>query len=170
MERWKYLLQDSLINVYYSFVYPYLIYCNHVWGTACKTFMQTIVLLQKRVIRIIAGVNRRYHTDPIFNELKLLKCENINTYLTGRLMLKIYNGDIILFQSFFKKNNEVHKYGTRQIDHYHAPSARTNLGKSALRFHGAIIWNKILKLEIDPKMSEYEFAKTLKNYLLHSKL
>ena len=28
----KYLLKNSLINLYYSFIYPYLIYCNHVLG------------------------------------------------------------------------------------------------------------------------------------------
>ena len=40
-----YLMKETLISLYYSFVYPwlyirdfvYLIYCNHVWGLACKT-------------------------------------------------------------------------------------------------------------------------------------
>ena len=46
----------------------------------------------------------------------------------------IYNGDIILLQSQFKKNKEIHRYGTRQINHYHVSSVKTELGKSALRF------------------------------------
>ena len=81
----KYLMKETLISLYYSFVYPYLIYCNHVWGLACKTYMNTLFLLQKRIIRIIAGVNRRSHTDPIFKGLKLLKCNDISSYLIGRL-------------------------------------------------------------------------------------
>lgn len=28
------LHRDTLKNLYYSFVYPYLIYCNQVWGSA----------------------------------------------------------------------------------------------------------------------------------------
>ena len=37
----KYLMKDSLITLYYSFVYPYLIYCNHVWGLSCQTYIKT---------------------------------------------------------------------------------------------------------------------------------
>ena len=166
----RYLMKETLISLYYSFVYPYLIYCNHVWGLACKTHMNTLFLLQKRIIRIIAGVNRRSHTDPIFKELKLLKCNDINTYLIGRLMHRIYNGDITLLRSYFKKNKEVHQYGTRQINHYHVPPVKTELGKSALRFHGVVIWNKILNLGMDPVMTDYEFSKSLKNHLLQDML
>ena len=162
----RYLMKETLISLYYSFVYPYLIYCNHVWGLACKTHMNTLFLLQKRIIRIIAGVNRGSHTDPIFKELKLLQCNDINTYLIGLLMHRIYNGDITLLQSYLKKNKEVHQYGTRQINHYHVPPVKTELGKSA----GVVIWNKILNLGIDPVMTQYEFSKSLKNYLLQDML
>ena len=86
----KYLMKGTLISLYYSFVYPYLICCNHVWGLACETYMNTLFLLQKRIIRIIAGVNRS-HIDPIFKQVKLLKCNDINAYIIGRLMLRIYN-------------------------------------------------------------------------------
>ena len=162
----KYLMKDSLITLYYSFVYPYLIYCNHVWGLSCQTYIKTLILLQKRIIRIIAGISRRAHTDPIFNQLKLLKCNYINTYLIGRLMYRIHNGNITLFHAYFKKNKEVHQYNTRQTNHYHVPCVKTELGKSALRFHGVLIWNKILNLGMDPKISEYEFSKLLKQYLI----
>ena len=96
--------------------------------------MNTLYLSQKRTIRIIAGVRRRSHTDPIFKELKLLKCSDINTYLISRLMHQIYNGDITLLSSYLKKNNEVHQYGNRQINHYHIPPVNTELGLSALPF------------------------------------
>ena len=33
----KKLYNSSLIILYYSFSYPYFIYCNHVWGNAFKT-------------------------------------------------------------------------------------------------------------------------------------
>ena len=28
----KYLTEDSLLTLYYCFIYPFLIYCNHIWG------------------------------------------------------------------------------------------------------------------------------------------
>ena len=44
----KWLNQDSLISLYYSFIYPYFIYCNHVWGTTCKTYIEPLSVLQKK--------------------------------------------------------------------------------------------------------------------------
>ena len=44
----KYLMKETLISLYHSFVYPYMIYCNHEWGLACKTYMNTLFLLQKK--------------------------------------------------------------------------------------------------------------------------
>ena len=43
----KWLNRDSLISLYYSFIYPYFIYCNHVWGTTSKTNIETLTVLQK---------------------------------------------------------------------------------------------------------------------------
>ena len=62
----KYLNKSTLLELYYSFIYPYLTYCNQVWGLSCKSHMDALVKLQKRAIRIISGVHPRTHTDPLF--------------------------------------------------------------------------------------------------------
>ena len=41
----KVLRNESLKNLYYSFIYPYLIYCNQVWGSACKTNIEPLFIL-----------------------------------------------------------------------------------------------------------------------------
>ena len=99
----KYLLKESLISLYYSFIYPYMIYYNPVWGLACKTHLDCLIKLQKRVIRIIAGVHPRSDTEPLFPKLNLLKCEDINSYLIGRLMFRIRNNEMPIFSKFFYK-------------------------------------------------------------------
>ena len=108
----KYLLKISLINLYYSFIYPYLIYCSHVWGSTCATYLNSLVILQKRVVRIIAGIKPRSPTDHVFKELKLLKCTDINKYLVGRLLYKVYNNDYPLFQAMLVLNKNVHNHNT----------------------------------------------------------
>ena len=35
----KELYKSSLITLYYSFAYPYFIYCNHVWGNTFNTLI-----------------------------------------------------------------------------------------------------------------------------------
>ena len=151
----KYLLKESMIGLYYSFIYPYLIYRNHVWGLACKTHLDYLIKLQKRAIRIIVGVHPRTHTEPLFQKLKLLKCEDINKYLIGRLMFRIQNNELPIFQNFFTRNRDVQFHDTRQKDYFHIPPFKTKLGKSSLRYNGASIWNVILKVGIDTKSSEF---------------
>ena len=104
----KYLNKESLLSLYYSFIYPYFTYCNKVWGNTCKTYLEKIILQQKRAIRIIAGVPRFHSTDLLFTELKLLKFIHINKYLIGRLMFRIYNHELQdLFGDFFTVNREL---------------------------------------------------------------
>ena len=158
-----------MISLYYSFIYPYLTYCNLVWGTACVTHLDKLKFMQKKAVRIIAGVRPGYreHTDPIFKQLKLLKFYDINIFLTARFMFKVYNGSIIeILQQLFVKNNEIHSYSTRQSSEYHYPSAHTELAKRNIRFHGAKIWNDIMKKGIIIDCSEAVFKNTLKTLLL----
>ena len=162
----KYLLKESLISLYYSFIYLYLIYCNHVWGLACKTHLDSLIKLQKRAIKIIVGVHPRTHTEPLFQKLKLLKCEDFNKYLIGRLMFRIQNNELPIFQNFFTRKRDVHFHDTRQKDYLHIPPFKTKLGKASLRYNGASIWNVILKVGIDTKSSEFQFASSLKSEIL----
>ena len=43
-----------------------------VWGAACKTFMNPILILQKRMTRVITFKDRKHHSNPLFLELNLL--------------------------------------------------------------------------------------------------
>ena len=70
--RARHLLCRSLINLYYSFVYPYLIYCIEAWGSACQTHLHPLLLTQKKVIRVITFSPYLAHTDPIFKHLNIL--------------------------------------------------------------------------------------------------
>ena len=48
----KYLNKDTLITLYYSFIYPYLNYANIVWGSSNKTTLVPLVKLQKRLLEL----------------------------------------------------------------------------------------------------------------------
>ena len=162
----KYLLKESLIGLYYSFIYPYMIYCNHVWGLACNTHLDCWIKLQRRVIRTIARVHPRTHTEPLFQILNLLKCEHINKYLIGRLMFRIHSNEMTIFSNCFTKNRDVHSHDTRQKDYFHIPPFKTKLRKASLRHNGASIWNTILRIGINAKSREFQFAKSLKSEIL----
>ena len=43
--------KKSLHNMYYYYIYPYIIYCIRVWGSACQTHL--IIILKKYYIKIL---------------------------------------------------------------------------------------------------------------------
>ena len=143
---------------------------SHSASILCKSYMDALVKLQKRSIRIISGVHPRTHTDPFFTNLKLLKCDEINKLLIGRLMYRIYINDITLFNSMIMKNTQVHNYDVRQKDHYHLPCFKTRLGKISLWYNGVIVWNSILTCNIPVDVSQAVFSKTLKYSIIEDKL
>ena len=44
----EYLNKYTLLSLYYSFVYPYLTYCNQVWLNTNKSYLEKIIVQQKR--------------------------------------------------------------------------------------------------------------------------
>ena len=41
----KYVDKQTLRNMYYTFVFPYLINCNEIWGNACQAYVEQIINL-----------------------------------------------------------------------------------------------------------------------------
>ena len=49
----KSLNSNTLLTLYYSFIYPHLTYCIDSWGSAYETYLLPILKLQKKVLRLL---------------------------------------------------------------------------------------------------------------------
>ena len=140
----KILMQKTLLDLYYTFIYPYLTYCNEVWGNVNPTTLMPLVLLQKRAVRIITCSKYRAHTGPLFHKLRMLRVCDINVYLLSFVMYKFNKHDIPCpFDNFGTFNRDVHHYNTRQLLNYHLPYIRLELTKRAVRYSSIIQWNSL---------------------------
>ena len=74
------LPKTSLCSFYYSLVYPYLIYCVSVWGSAYQS--------AKKIIRIKSKVSFDSHTGVLFKEQEILKFSDIYLYQIGKFIFK----------------------------------------------------------------------------------
>ena len=48
----KKLNKSVLLNLYYSFAYPYFIYCNHVWGNTYPTNLKKLLYCRKNLLEL----------------------------------------------------------------------------------------------------------------------
>ena len=63
----KYLFpQTTLFMLYSSLILPYLNYGILAWGHAHATYLDRILLLQKKALRIVCHTSWRAHTDTLF--------------------------------------------------------------------------------------------------------
>ena len=155
--------RECLLNLYHALVYSNLIYCNSVWGFCIKSFLDSLFLAQKKIVRAIAGVGRRHHSLNLFNELKILNICYINKFTTGLLVQKMLNN--IDFQSWFVARET--PYDTR-----HMLTAPLQVGilmnrhsSQCISHRGPSVWNLI---PVELRNSSYElFKRNYKTHLLH---
>ena len=90
----QYLERKALINLYYSLFFPYLIYCNEVWGNASSIHLDPIIKIQKRAIRTITFSSYLSPSEPILQSFNILNFRKLVIQRVSLLMLKISKCDV----------------------------------------------------------------------------
>ena len=124
---------EGLISIYYSLIYPYLIYCNLAWGNTYETILNPIFILQKRALRLINKVEFRAHTNELFYRNKILKLKDIN----------IYRQAIYMFNSDSSDFNRIHSYSTRNRDALLPHFSRITLTQQSILHSAPNVWNSL---------------------------
>ena len=143
----KILYKSTLISFYYSFAYPYFIYCNHVWGQNYPSCLERISLIQKKLVRIITCSPFRAHTEPLYFANKILNVSDINDYIIGIFMYECLYGNIPdIFRNYFQRNADVHDHNLRNANDLYVPYGRLDIRKFSIKIAGANLWNSLPSL------------------------
>ena len=169
----KILNKKTMVNLYYTFLYPYLSYCNIIWGRASKKYINRLLLLQKRAIRIVCNSAFRAHSEPLFKECNILTIYNINIYLVGIFMFQYYHNLLPKANlELFMSRRDIHQRNTRNSSRVilQLPLCRTELRKRTLCYDGSYLWNNTIipnshHLKIENSM--FIFKRNLKIMLIN---
>ena len=159
---------DTLLMLYSSLILPYLNYGIIVWGHTHTTFLDKILLLQKKALRIICHTSWRAHTDILFLENNIMKIYDLFRHHLGQFMYKLENKELPnIFYDMFQKNKSIHKYPTRHSNEFHLPLTRTILTHSIFTTAGPKLWNTLdNNLKLAPSIMT--FKSRFKSHLLSS--
>ena len=137
------LSPSSLRTLYFSLIYPYLVYCISVWGSTYSSNLNRHIYSQEKVyIRIISKSSYDAHTEPLFKALRILKFADIYKFQVGKMMFLFRKGLLpSAFCNMFPLRNTFHSYNTRTCEHFHVASYRTNIRYFAIRFQGPKLFN-----------------------------
>ena len=157
---------ETLISLYNSIVYPYFNYCVLIWGSAYPIHLQSVMILQKKLVRIISGVKPRTHTIPLFENMKILTVKEIFYYAVAMFMYKYANQRLPnIFDDTFSHVSDIHSHHTRNVQSLNIPFCKTNRSQHTIRYFGPKIWNIIVK-KIDVNCAIGTFKCRLRSLLL----
>jgi hypothetical protein len=162
----KFLNQKTLIQLYYSLIYPYILYANLAWGKASDTALWPIFKMQKLAIRLVANLPRRTSSKPFCKMYSILRLPEIYTQSAALFIFKFKNSLLPpIFNTFFITNSHIHSYPTRSAHKLRIPLAKSQIANSFVRKTGVDIWN-LLPATLTAKMKISSFKHLLKNSLI----
>ena len=125
-------------SLYYSLVYPYLIYCVSVWGSTYQSNLNRIIILQKKIISVISKKSFDSHTGVLFKEQEILKFSDFYLYQIGKFIYLFKRGFLPnYFRDMFTLASQIHSYNTqKKFSLFYIPQCRTNFRKFSIRLHG----------------------------------
>ena len=84
-------------------------------GKACSIYLDPLVNLQKKCLRIITLFSCLEHTEPLFQSLEILNFQNLVIHRIDMLMFKNFKQMVaIVVRMLFARNDQYHNDNTRQ--------------------------------------------------------
>ena len=136
---------STLITFYYLFVYPYLNYCNTIWGNAALKHVNGLHLLQKRIVRLIFNAGFHDHTKELFVTAKIVNIFDLYKFNVLLLMFKHFKNLLPpIFDEIFLFQPEQSRYPKRQKSVYQVVFCRTELRKKTIVYTGPSYFNNFV--------------------------
>lgn len=155
-----------LHTLYCTLIFPYLNYGILVWGTACKTYLDKLVKLQKWAIRTITNSHYRSHAEPLFKESNILNINDMYKLELGVFMYKFSINDLpVAFDDYFTKRTNIHDYPTRFANDLNLTKNKKVFSDHCIRSTGPSLWNQLDETLKNTKTINH-FRKMLKQNLI----
>ena len=154
--------------LYFTFIYPYLIYCIEIWGNTNDTHLNPIVKIPQKSIQAISFAHYLDGMSPLFKRLNILNLKKLVIQRIALLMFKYDKGVLPHpINNLFSVNNERHNYNTRHTHDLQINTGNGEIVYTLVSLHGVHIWNHISK-KIPTDVSYACFKNLEKCYLTNN--
>ena len=154
-----------MLQLYNSFVLPYIQYGITLWGASPKTSLESIFVLQKKALKIALSLPRRTSTQQLFHDSRACPLHDQYKLSVSIFMFKLKQSLLpTCFNHYFQTNSDLHSHRTRSAGFYRLPLYSTNYCQQSILFQGPKIWSN-LPLDIRQSDSVNSFKRKMKVYL-----
>ena len=156
----SYVQYPILKSLYFSLIYPYLIYCVPVWGNSSIGNVKKIETVHNRVLRFLNRFN--------FNPDNIMSFRSLYKYFVS---IKMYSYNVLKSSSYFSNKISnlipIHHHHTRFIDAnlLNFPNMYKTVCQNNFFYQSVSIWNE-LPYVIRQCNSINKFKRETKRYLI----
>ena len=126
----------SIKQIYFAVFQSHLSYGILFWGNSSVSNVNRLLLIQKKVIRLLAGLSYRESCREAFVQLKIMTVVNLYLYV---ILLYVENN-----LEKFNANSANHSYGTRAKNMYiRPPSHKTCIYEKSVSYYGISLYNTL---------------------------
>ena len=112
-------------------------------GNTYNTRLNSLILLQKRAVRIVGNIGWSEHSTEIFEQYRILKLCDLVKYQMCLFMYKSNRGIKQNVQSNLHKIKDLHEYNKRSKNNFFTHHASVILRKMSVNSKGITLWNNL---------------------------
>lgn len=155
------LPQNIMMLIFNSLFQSRLNYCHLVWGTTTQRNLHTILVLQKKFLRVIENVPSYFHTREYFLKYRVLPVTTLYDYR----LCRAYKQELKTRSDFLKHLSKLQinatLYATRKKEYWEIATVRTIYGKQTL---GNILPRLLNRLITEGLQVETTTFKAIRSY------
>lgn len=137
LRRLRGILELNILKTYYfSKIHSLIMYGIRVWG--CSSFLERVLILQKRIVRTMLGKASRTHCKPLFRELEILTAPCVYIFECATYVTRNRN----LFINFQDRNI---RYNLRNKSNLLLPTCRLTMKEESSMVESLKIFNELPK-------------------------
>ena len=129
--------KKALIEIYYSFFYPHLLYGIEFWGHASENDLKRVIVLQNTCVRVILKKKTRDHVSTLSKTLNIMPLNMLFQYCSLKLFSRTFSNEFI---NSLKSDDDYNK----RLNNLQTKKAKNKRGGRSLLCHGVNLYNRYL--------------------------
>ena len=139
-----YVPKHILLLLYNSLILPHISYCIEIWGNTFTTFLEPLLILQKKITRLITFSDFHAHTEPLFKQLGILDVHKLCKFHTCLFVFDLLNNHFAQDKDRYLLTIP-HDYPTRFSvqDNFYIPKISLSQSKHHIKYAATNHWNSL---------------------------
>ena len=116
-----------------------------MYGSCNSTLLTNIQVMQNELLKILYNRERRYPTNILHHEVKVLLVKDIHEHLLLQCIHTVLNGKPVKrFEHYFRRRNQTHNHDIRHADSIAKDKCKSRYGKRKVHYLCATKWNDLV--------------------------